>query len=93
MIPCVLELTPDELLSTTRAVRKRLDLERPVEREVLEECLRLAQQAPTGSYAQDWHFVVVTDPDLRAGLAELWRPAARSTCAARSTRPGGGARA
>jgi len=69
----VLELTPDELLSTTRAVRKRLDLERPVEREVLEECLGLAQQAPTGSYAQDWHFVVVTDPELRAGLADLWR--------------------
>ena len=69
----LLELTPDELLTTTRAVRKRLDLERPVEREVLEECLALAQQAPTGSYKQDWHFVVVTDPDLRAGLAELWR--------------------
>lgn len=69
----MLELTPDELLSTTRAVRKRLDLERPVEREVLEDCLRLAQQAPTGSYAQNWHFVVVTDPELRAGLADLWR--------------------
>lgn len=69
----MLELTPDELLTTTRAVRKRLDLERPVEREVLEECLAIAQQAPTGSYAQDWHFVVVTDPDLRAGLADLWR--------------------
>ena len=69
----LLELTPDELLTTTRAVRKRLDLERPVEREVLEECLALAQQAPTGSYKQDWHFVVVTDPELRAGLAELWR--------------------
>jgi nitroreductase len=69
----VLELTPDELLTTTRAVRRRLDLERPVEREVLEECLALAQQAPTGSYAQDWHFVVVTDPELRAGLAELWQ--------------------
>lgn len=69
----MLELTPDELLSTTRAVRRRLDLGRPVEREVLEDCLRLAQQAPTGSYKQDWHFVVVTDPGLRAGLAELWR--------------------
>jgi nitroreductase len=69
----VLELTPDELLSTTRAVRRRLDLERPVERALLEECLRLAQQAPTGSYLQTWQFVVVTDPDLRAGLAELWR--------------------
>jgi nitroreductase len=69
----VLELTPDELLSTTRAVRKRLDLERPVEREVLEQCLRLAQQAPTGGYSQGWHFVVVTDTGMRAGLAELWR--------------------
>jgi nitroreductase len=69
----VLELTPDELLSTTRAVRKRLDLGRPVERELIEECLRLAQQAPTGSYAQTWQFVVVADPELRAGLAELWR--------------------
>lgn len=68
-----LELTTDELLSTTRAVRRRLDLTRPVEREVLEECLRLAQQAPTGSYAQDWSFLVVTDPGLRAGLADLWR--------------------
>ena len=69
----LLELTPDELLSTTRSVRRRLDLTRPVEREVLEDCLRLAQQAPTGGYAQSWHFVVVTDPELRAGLADLWR--------------------
>lgn len=68
-----LPLTPDELLSTTRAVRRRLDLTRPVEREVLEECLRLAQQAPTAGFAQNWHFVVVTDPELRAGLGELWR--------------------
>jgi nitroreductase len=69
----ILELTTDELLSTTRAVRKRLDLTRPVEREVLEDCLRLAQQAPTASYSQNWHFVVVTDPERRAALAELWR--------------------
>ena len=72
----MLELTPDELLSTTRAVRKRLDLERPVERGVLEECLRLAQQAPTGSYRQNWHFVSVTEPEPRAALAELWRQGA-----------------
>jgi nitroreductase len=71
-----LDLTPDELLSTTRAVRKRLDLERPVEREVLEECLQLAQQAPTASYSQNWHFVVVTDADKRAALGELWRQVA-----------------
>jgi nitroreductase len=72
----LLDLTPDELLSTTRAVRKRLDLERPVEREVLEECLQLAQQAPTASYSQNWHFVVVTDADKRAALGELWRQVA-----------------
>jgi nitroreductase len=68
-----LELTPDELLSTTRAVRRRLDLTRPVEREVLEECLGLAQQAPTAGYGQNWHFVVVTDAEKRAALGELWR--------------------
>jgi nitroreductase len=72
-----LELTPDELLSTTRCVRRRLDLTRPVEREVLEECLRLAQQAPTASYREDWHFVLVTDPEERAALAELWREGGR----------------
>jgi nitroreductase len=71
-----LDLTPDELLSTTRAVRKRLDLERPVEREVLEECLELAQQAPTASFSQNWHFVVVTDAEKRAALGELWRQVA-----------------
>jgi len=71
-----LDLTPDELLSTTRAVRKRLDLTRPVEREVLEECLGLAQQAPTASYSQNWHFVVVTDAAKRAALGELWRQVA-----------------
>ncbi|HEX8133929.1 MAG TPA: nitroreductase family protein [Actinomycetes bacterium] len=72
----LLELTPDQLLSTTRAVRRRLDLTRPVEREVLEDCLRLAQQAPTASYAQNWHFVVVTDAGARAALGELWRSVA-----------------
>ena len=71
-----LELTPDELLSTTRAVRKRLDLTRPVERDVLEECFLLAQQAPTASYSQNWHFVVVTDAAKRAALGELWRQVA-----------------
>ncbi|MBX5474818.1 MAG: nitroreductase family protein [Thermoleophilia bacterium] len=80
----LLELTPDELLSTTRAVRKRLDLARPVEREVLEECLRLAQQAPTASFSQNWHFVVVTDAERRARLARLWRSVAASYLARRS---------
>jgi nitroreductase len=67
------DLTPDELLTTTRAVRRRLDLARPVERELLEECLEIALQAPTGGNRQRWSFVVVTDPDRKAGLAELYR--------------------
>jgi nitroreductase len=68
-----LSLTPDQLLSTTRAVRRRLDLTRPVEREVLEECLALAQQAPRASNIESRRFVVVADPDRRAALADLWR--------------------
>src|SRR3954470_21803708 len=71
-----LNLTPDELLSTTRAVRHRLDLTRLVERAVLEECLALAQQAPSGSNRQPWSFVVVTDEAKRAGLARLFRQVA-----------------
>jgi len=74
MIPMpMLTLTPDELLETTRSVRKRLDFTRPVEREVLEECLALAQQAPTGSNMQGWHFLVVTDAAKRAALGDLYR--------------------
>jgi nitroreductase len=69
----VLKLSADELLSTTRAVRKRLDLDRPVEREILDECFRLAQQAPSASNSQVAHFVAVTDPDKKAALADIWR--------------------
>jgi nitroreductase len=68
-----LDLSPDELLSTTRSVRKRLDLERPVDPVLVRECIELATQAPTGGNAQGWHFVVVTDADKRAKLAELYR--------------------
>ena len=63
----------DHLLLTTRAVRKRLDLDRPVPPEIVEECLRIAIQAPTGSNRQGWHWVVVTDADKRAALAEMYR--------------------
>src|SRR4051812_39711519 len=73
----VLELTPDELLTTTRSVRKRLDLDRPVGREVLEDALRIALQAPTSVNGQTWHFVVVTEQGLRSGLADLYRRAWR----------------
>ena len=64
--------TVDELLSTTRAVRKRLDLERPVGREVILECIQLAMQAPTASNTQDWRWMVVTDADKRAAIAEIY---------------------
>jgi nitroreductase len=65
----------DHLLTTTRSVRKRLDLERPVEPELIEECLEIALQAPTGSNRQGWHFIIVTDADRKKGLAELYRKA------------------
>lgn len=72
-----LDLTPDELLTTTRAVRKRLDLDRPVERHVIRECLEVAMQAPTGSNQQNWHWLVVTDPDLKAAIADAYREGAK----------------
>jgi nitroreductase len=65
--------TVDTLLTTTRAVRKRLDLGRPVEPEVIEECLRLAIQAPTGGNSQGWRWIVVTDDAKRARIADLYR--------------------
>jgi nitroreductase len=65
----------DQLLTTTRSVRKRLDLARPVPRDVIERCLEIALQAPTGSNAQGWHFYVVTDLEKKKGLAELYRKA------------------
>jgi nitroreductase len=63
----------DHLLSTTRAVRKRLDFSRPVPRAVVLECLRLAVQAPTGSNAQLWRWLVIDDADIRAQIAEIYR--------------------
>ncbi len=63
----------DELLATTRAVRKRLDLDKPVPREVINECLELAVQAPTGSNSQSWRWLVVEDADKRRALADLYR--------------------
>lgn len=68
-----LGLTADEVLTTTRAVRKRLDLERPVEREVLMECIEIAHQAPTGSNMQGWRWMFVDDPDKKKALADMYR--------------------
>ncbi|HEX6311792.1 MAG TPA: nitroreductase family protein [Acidimicrobiia bacterium] len=66
------DLSFDEVLTTTRAVRRRLDLERPVSRAVVEECLRLAFQAPNGSNQQTWGWVLVDDPDIRAEMARIY---------------------
>jgi nitroreductase len=62
-------------LTTTRSVRKRLDLTRPVERAVLTECLEIALQAPSGSNRQGWHFLVVTDAEKRKLIGEYYRQA------------------
>ncbi len=70
-----LNLSNDELLSTTRAVRKRLDLTRPVEIEIIKQCLELALQAPTASNSQNWQFLIVTDADKRQQIADFYRRA------------------
>ena len=67
--------TVDHLLTTTRSVRKRLDFSRPVPRALVQECIDIALQAPTGSNGQEWAFVVVTDPAKRKALADLYRQA------------------
>lgn len=87
----------DRLLTTTRAVRKRLDLDRPVEEDVILECLRVGIQAPTGGNAQRWRWVIVDDPEKRRALAELYRKSfmpymeARRAEAEAAGRPGLGA--
>jgi nitroreductase len=68
----LLALNPDELLSTTRAVRKRLDLDRPVPLELVREALAVALQAPSGSNSQGWHWIVLTDPRVKARVAEFY---------------------
>ncbi len=65
--------TVDHLLTTTRSVRKRLDLTRPVPLDVIERCIDIAMQAPSGSNVQGWHFVVVTDEEKRRLIGELYR--------------------
>ena len=61
----------DHVLTTTRAVRRRLDLGRPVERELIESCIDIAIQAPTALNGETWHFVVITEPSQRAAVAEI----------------------
>jgi nitroreductase len=68
-----LGLTADEVLTTTRAVRKRIDFDRPVARDVIEECVDIAHQAPTGSNAQGWRWMFVTDPVKKQAIADIYR--------------------
>lgn len=68
----MLPLTPDEVLTTTRSVRRRLDLERPVSMTLLDECLEIALQAPTGSLRQDWHFVISNDREQCRAVGEVY---------------------
>jgi nitroreductase len=70
-----LDLTPDELLTTTRAVRKRLDFDRPVPLDIVRECIEIATQAPTGSNQQGWHWVVVTDEAKRKAIGDIYKRA------------------
>jgi nitroreductase len=67
-----LDLSSDQLLSTTRAVRKRLDFDRPVEDELIRECVAMAMQSPSGSNSMTMQFVVVTDPAKRAAIGEIY---------------------
>lgn len=71
----ILPLSADELLTTTRSVRKRLDLSRPVPPDLIRECLEIALQAPSGSNRQGWHWIVVTDAGQRRALGDLYRQA------------------
>ncbi len=77
----------DHLLTTTRSVRKRLDFGRPVDLAVVERCLSIAFQAPTGSNAQGWHFMVVTDAAKRRALGELYRKAFAAYASPSGMRP------
>lgn len=80
-----LPLSPDELLTTTRAVRKRLDLARPVPLELVRECLEIALQAPSGSNRQSWHWIVITQPAARAAVGAVYRRAVRQYLASGSS--------
>jgi nitroreductase len=68
-----LPLSPDELLTTTRTVRKRLDLDRPVPMNLVRECLEIALQAPSGSNRQAWHWIVIEDVEIRRHIGDIYR--------------------
>ena len=83
-----LNLTVDEVLSTTRTVRRRLDVTRPVPRALLEECLELALQAPNGANRNDWRWIIVDDPAMVAKLAAEYRAAMDAYQEGQTGKPG-----
>jgi nitroreductase len=78
----MISLTTDDLLLTTRSVRRRLDVTRPVELAVIEDCLRLALQAPTGGNQQNSRWLVISDVERRRAVAEIYRRAGKPAFAA-----------
>ncbi len=76
-----MEITPkltsavDHVLSTTRAVRKRIDLDRPVEDQVIYDCIDLAEQSPTGGNQSTRRWIVIRDPEQKKAVADLYREA------------------
>lgn len=84
-------LTPDELLTTTRSVRRRLDLTRPVPLDLVKECLEVALQAPNGGMREGWHWIVVTDPQVRAQIGDFYRRSTESYLSKAAANPGRGA--
>ena len=77
----------DHILTTTRSVKKRLDFSRPVDPEVIQRCIEIALQSPTGVNSQGWYFLVVTDPDKRLALGEVYRRAMRDYIAFQNQQP------
>ena len=73
----------DEVLRTTRSVRRRIDFDRPVEAQVIEDCIDIATQAPTGLPPESWRFLVLTEAEPKQALAELYRSALASLAQAR----------
>lgn len=72
--PAAMDMTTcDRLLTTTRSVRKRMDCSRPVPREILEQCLDIAIQSPSGSNQQKWHFLLVDDAEKKAAIAGWYK--------------------
>jgi len=76
MINKLLDLSLDELLTTTRTVRKRLDFDRPVPRELIKNCIDIALQAPNGSNRQNWNWIVIDDSETKQKIGDLYRQAA-----------------